>query len=79
MMHKIVNYVTSSITITGSLIGGYHGFKQGQMLTMNEPKLFDSTVYNTSTTVYEMFAGGVMGTLWFISVPILFHQLYIKK
>ncbi len=79
MINKYAKYFTGFMTFSGSLIGGHYGLEYGYILTMNETKLFDYVPFNTMTTVYGMAVGGICGTLWCISLPILIHKKYYHK
>ena len=77
MFSKVTKCFTGVMTCTGTVIGGKCGLDLGHSYTKNDPKIFDSVLINTMTTCYGMILGGITGTLWCISIPILIHK--IKK
>ncbi len=75
MFNTFTKYFTGVMTITGCVIGGKYGLDTGHSYTKDHFNVFDSVVINTMTTCYGMIVGGITGTLWCISIPVLIRKL----
>lgn len=73
-----------NITVLSTIVGGVYGAFTGLNYTRKSnmvfsESVFDATVYNCAGFLFSGMFGAILGSRWFITIPIATLTLYDKK